>query len=943
MISYKKIAELLEKVIDKKRIFTDPLYTLAKGTDAGFYRLIPKVVVRVQSEDEVEKVISICNRYGVSVTFKAAGTSLSGQTVTNSILVEIGEQFSSYNIFNNGELASFDCGVTGSFANNKLSKYGRKLGPSPASINSAKIGGIVSNNSSGASYGIRYNSYNTIKSMRILFADGSILDTGCEESVANYRNQKHYLLRLLKALSQSVKNSPKLRDKIKQKYELKNTCGYGLNSLIDFDDPIDIISHLMIGSEGTLGFISNVTFKTVEDPGIKATSLIFFTDVKQACDAIPYLRKCRVSAAELMDRNALRSVESRSGMSEVIKDLDDEVVALLIDTAAYTTDELTVQISDIEDSLKGFKTVYPVKFTTNEKEYNRLWQIRKGLFTSAAAPRPVGTTCIIEDLAFRAEVLGDALIDLKQLINDFGYDGSVIWGHLLDGNIHFVVMPDFNSEEGIAHYGRFMDQLAILTIDKYNGSLKAEHGTGRNMAPFIEKEWGGELYDIMKLIKSLFDPQNIMNCGVLINDDFNIHLKNFKPVPPVHELIDKCIECGFCEINCPSKNLTLTPRQRITVYREIERLKRVNDNSLVRYLQKEFGYNGDKTCATDGLCALACPVEIDTGELIKEMRINSTSSLSRTVAGILEENKDKTLSALRLTLTILDKMHSFFGTKVMNRLMSGLRYSFLGLIPAWNSNMPVAASPYSYRNNTKSDLATQNSVVYFPSCLNRSMGNSRSYKEKIGLVDVSVKLLEKGGYNVVFPEKVEKLCCGMAFNSKGFKKQGEKASQKLEEALLKASDNGRIPVYCDMSPCLLYMKSTLSDKLDLFDPVSFILKKLKPRLNFSPVKRTVAIHSTCSNTKMDQKEDLFELIKMCANSVFVPDNIECCGWAGDRGFTHPELNRSALATLKEQVCVAGAQEGYSTSRTCEIGLSNQSGLEYKSVIYLVDEVTTPKN
>ena len=523
-IDHPAFRKALKKILPASRIFTSTFDTLAKGTDAGFYRLIPRIVIKVEREDEMARAVSLCYYYGVPYTFKAGGTSLSGQSVTDSLLIETGSGFHDYHISSDGKHASFQSGIPGGLANSRLVPYGRKLGPSPASVNSARIGGIVSNNASGSSYGIRYNSYNTIRGMRLIMFDGSILDIRDSISKEQFAADHPDMMRHLAELADRVKASPSMRNKITHKFGLKNTCGYGVNALVDYDDSFDVLEHLMVGSEGTLGFISEVTFETVPELPLKAAAMVYFPNIRKACEAVVPLRSCHVSAAELMDRNALKSVQDQKGMPAVLQELDDEAVALLIDTSAQDEEKLQAGMHEIEEKLAPFSTLYPVKFTRDPVEYERLWRVRKGLFTSAAASRPTGTACIIEDLAFRADVLGDALEDLRRLIEKFGYEGSVIWGHLLDGNIHFVIMPDFNEQDGIRHYQKFMDELVGLVVDQYDGSLKAEHGTGRNMAPFVRREWGDDIYEIMREIKKIFDPNGLINPGVLINDDPAVHL-----------------------------------------------------------------------------------------------------------------------------------------------------------------------------------------------------------------------------------------------------------------------------------------------------------------------------------------------------------------------------------------------------------------------------------
>ncbi|WP_010665626.1 FAD-binding and (Fe-S)-binding domain-containing protein [Marinilabilia salmonicolor] len=933
-----RFRQQLNGILPASRVYTDALYTLTKGTDAGFYRLIPDMVIKVESEYEMVGVLQLCSLYNIPVTFKSGGTSLSGQTITNSVLIDTGDGFSDFKISPDGKYASFQSGISGGLANARLAPYGHKLGPSPASINSARIGGIVSNNASGASYGIRYNSYNTVESMRMVLADGTVLDTGDLESRRCFEETHSDMLSQLTALSKSAKSNEAVRQKIQHKFELKNTCGYGVNSLIDFEDPIDVLQHLMVGSEGTLGFISEVSFKTVREYGLKATSMVFFKNIKSACEAILPLRGCSVSAAELMDRNALRSVENKSGMPPVLKTLDEEVVALLVETSAEEEDLLNIRMKEIEKALSFFDTVYPVEFTTDKDEYNRLWKVRKGLFTSAAASRPKGTACIIEDLAFRADVLGDALVDLKKLIEEFGYEGYVIWGHLLDGNIHFVMMPDFNNRSGVERYRQFMEALVKLVVHKYDGSLKAEHGTGRNMAPFVREEWGEDIYDLMKKIKEVVDPRGILNPGVIINDDPEIHLKNLKPLPVAHDLIDNCIECGFCEINCPSRGITLTPRQRIVAYREMHRLSlEGKDKDRLSELKKRYNYDGDATCATDGLCELACPVDINTGKLIKDLRFDGNSSTGNKVASWIANHMSSVTLSGRFVLGVVGGAHRVLGTKVMSGVSSFLFKVSGHRIPLWNPHMPHGGPSFSVYESNGHDL-TEDTVVYFPTCINRTMGKSVDYGKEMTVVEKTRQLLEKAGFNVVFPEGLKNLCCGMAFDSKGFKEQGLRKARELDQALLKASQNGKYPVYCDMSPCLLRMKETLSSELDLYEPVEFILKYFPDRLHFKKLNKKIAIHTTCSSTKMGLESKLLQVAQMCAEEVIVPDEVGCCGWAGDRGFTHPELNASALKPLRRQL-PDDVECGYSTSRTCEIGLSLHSGISYKSIVYLVDEAT----
>lgn len=936
----KQIYTQLSQLFPKEQLFTDALSCLTKGTDAGLYRLIPKAVVKVNTEEEVVRLLEFCTREKVPVTFKAAGTSLSGQTISDSILMETGPGFEFAAITDSGNTATFGCGLTGAAANRLLMRYRRKLGPKPASINSAKIGGIIANNASGSSYGIRHNSYNTVKSMRIIFADGSLLDTADRESCRSFITSHPQLLREIDQLHREATGNEAIHAKIARKFELKNTCGYGVNSLIDFDDPIAIIQQLMVGSEGTLGFISQATFETVHDAPLKATAMVYFSSLRDVCDTIIPLRDCQVSAAELMDRNALRAVENQEDMPQELHTLPEGAAALLIDTSADDDETLIKQMREIENKLAHIPTLSPLRFTTDRHLYNRYWNVRNGLFTSAAAGRPPHTASIIEDIAFRGEILGNALTDVRELLVQTGYEDAVMWGHLLDGNVHFTVFPDINIPKGVQKYAGFMHKLCDLVAVTHGGSLKAEHGTGRNMAPFVEKEWGADIYDLMKRIKRAFDPENILNPGVLINEESDVFIQNLKRITDVNPIIDKCIECGFCEVSCPSKNLTLTPRQRIVAYRHLadSAVTGKGEKWLIPEQVKKSSYPMDETCATDGLCSIACPVGIDTGKLIKELRWQHNGRFANRVADGIAGNMGGTTALLRTLLTIPHFISRMVGYDSMERATKGLYRLGDGLFPLWTRYTPSGSQKIT-RNIFPAVSSEAPMVVYFPSCITRSMGGpSFGYKETDDLPSKMLSVLRKAGYTVVIPEEKDRLCCGMAFSSKGFSTQARKMETALNESLMLASRNGTLPILCDMSPCLLHMRETLDPRLKLYDQVEFIHDFLLERLHITRQPVTVAIHTTCSSTKMHLEEKFYAVASHCAEKVIVPENVACCGWAGDRGFFYPELNNSALAPLKEGI--QDAREGYSNSRTCEIGLSINSGIAYQSLVYLVDKAAT---
>jgi len=938
---YKELYDILIRSIDKNRIFHDPLHTLAYGTDASFYRLIPKLVIRAKDENEISILLKECSKLKIPVTFRAAGTSLSGQAISDSVLVIAGNNWNKYTISNDAFEIRLQPGVTGGRANTALSSLGKKIGPDPASINSAMIGGIAANNASGMCCGTSENSYKTVSGIRIIFADGTLLDTGDKLSKDEFRKTHQLLLNDIEELGKKAKKNRVLAERITRKYKMKNTTGYSLNALIDYSDPFDIIEHLMIGSEGTLGFISEINLKTVIEKPYKASSLIIFPDLYSACSAVIQLKMTPVSAVELIDRAGLRSVEKEKALEKYQQILKVNSCALLVETTAVEKEELEENIIKIKSSVAGIPTESGIIFTSVQSEYELLWKIRKGLFPSVGAMRKTGTTVIIEDVAFPISSLADATIDLQNILQNRGYNDAVIFGHALEGNLHFVFTQDFSIPDEIKRYSNLMKDVAELVVNKYDGSLKAEHGTGRNMAPFVEMEWGKEAFALMKEIKRIFDPDTILNPGVILNDDSNVHLKNLKPIPAANEIIDKCTECGFCEPSCVSADLTLTPRQRIVIHREMASLSKTGkEPHVAASLAKSFSYYGNETCATDGLCAINCPVKIDTGKLIKKLREENIGTHHR-LAGLIAGHMGFITASARIVLNAIGFFQAILGNRIMKTISTGLTFISFGKIPVWNQYMPKGASGVLIEGGeSQPDEKIMRKVVYFPSCINRSMGVSKDHKEEKQLSEKIVQLLHKAGYEVIYPPNLNNLCCGMAFMSKGYTEAGIRKSNELEKALLTASNKGEYPVLCDMSPCLFTMKENMNPLLKLFEPVEFILDYLTPHLNISPLRETITVFPVCSLKKMGLENKLTELAQLCAAKVIVPDT-NCCGFAGDRGFTYPELNKHGLRNLKIQL-PENVMHGFSNSRTCEIGLSKYSGISFKSIVYLVDQVSTPK-
>ena len=991
--------------VPKTAVYTDGLRRFAWGTDAGFYRLVPKIVIRSSNEKEVSRILRAASKYDVPVTFRAAGTSLSGQSISDSVLVVAGKNWERYKVSEDGKRITLEPGIIGSRVNAILKPYGHKFGPDPASIGSCMVGGIVMNNASGMSCGTHANSDRELESVRMVFADGSVLDTGDKASREAFRASHPDFIKGIEELRDEILADKELSDRIRYKYSIKNVTGLNIFPFVRFQDPFDIMAHLLVGSEGTLAFMSQVTMKTLPLPAKEASAMVYFGTIREAAEAVVALRKdidpAALDAAELLDKRSLASVDD-----PMLKDYPDkDLTALLLRVTGAGQEDLEANVNRLTDVLRGFSALKGADgdafiFSSDPAVAGKYWAIRSGIFPSVGGMRREGTTCLIEDIAFHIEDLPDATEDLSALLDRHGYDDSCIYGHALEGNFHFIINQSFDSEAEVRRYEAMIRDVAEMVVGKYDGSLKAEHGTGRNMAPFVKYEWGEKAFGVMRRVKELFDPHGLLNPGVIFNDDPECFLKNFKALPvlkpwaddskavepelaEIYKKLNKCIECGFCEVNCLSCGFTLSSRTRIATQREITSLRELPDptaseQTRLRTLEKEYSYTGEQTCAGDGLCSTSCPMGINVADLTHQLRrVNMPEgSLGHGFWNFVAGHYAGVKSGLRGALRMATAGETVLGDLAMSGLCRWLHNAIR--IPLWTPATPKAYNipkslralvssaavghdgastvyaateparlgslskrPDSQTSEAVTGMPTVCKVVYFPSCINQMMGLPKHHHAvDKPLVEEMVSLLGKAGYEVIFPENMSSLCCGTIWESKGMPEIADRKTAELEEALWQASEQGRYPVLCDQSPCLHRMKHKIK-KMRLYEPAEFILGFLADRLDFHQTDTPVAIHLTCSMRLMHKTGKMLELARMCSTNVIVPEGVGCCGFAGDKGMTHPELNKYALRKLKAQV--KGVPVGYSNSRTCEIGLATNSGIPYVSIAYLVNRCTTAKN
>ncbi|MCB1053291.1 MAG: FAD-binding oxidoreductase, partial [Acidobacteria bacterium] len=888
----------LGRIFDDRELLLDPVYRNACSTDASFYRLVPKAVLRPSQPDQIQKLLTMAEKQGLKLTFRGGGTSLSGQAISSEVLVMLqGQGFSKLQVLDEGGAICSGPANRGGLLNAYLRPWGRQIGPDPASLEAATLGGILSNNASGMCCGTRANSYATLSSLVFILADGYRLDSGHPQAEARFRAERPDLAQGLMDLRQRILEKPAWVEIIQRKYRIKNTSGYSLNSFLDFDTPLQILIHLLIGSEGTLGFIESATLKTLPNLAHKASAFAVFSSLHAAAQAAAQIGEMGASAIEIMDDQSLNAAGQFGALTA--NEPFHGQAALLIEFAASQEEALQLAVKEPSRYLSSFGLKNPAPFSTDVGQRDAWWAMRKKLFPFVGGRRPQGNALLTEDVCVQPDRMADLILDVKAIFAQHQLPDHVIFGHAKDGNLHFVLYLDLVQSAGLDRYARMMDELCHTVAKTYGGSLKAEHGTGRNIAPFLELEWGSQLYDVMRAVKQLLDPHGILNPGVLINDDPHVHLQNIKVDRPVDPLIDRCMDCGFCERVCPSRELTLTPRQRINV------LRCLGKDELQR-----ARYPLEQTCAADGMCAQACPLDIDTGKMIKKRRAQQKRG-KRVWVSLAQSHFGAVRHSARLSL----KMVALFSQNPLSKRVVSTAAKHLAGYDI-SSGLPPAQERLSLPKGPEGP----NPVLYFPSCVNLTLGNGKS---RDPLPHAVVKLLAHGGFSAFCPPELLNQCCGTPFFSKGFPDSGFAAQDRLFSILEKHTDRGRIPVVCDVSPCAYEMTHReKGSSVVVQDLIAFLAENLN-RFAFN-TRDLAVLHPTCSATKSGLVPAFRQVMGAAAQAVEIPHHWNCCGMAGDRGWLVPELVTSAIQSEAAEVeAMDQAQNAafLSSCKTCELAMS----------------------
>lgn len=922
-----ELVDLLERAA--KSVSVRASDRLSAAHDASHYLLTPKAVVTPTDVAEVGSVLAAARRAGVPVTFRSGGTSLSGQAGSGGILVDTRREFRNITVLDDGRRVRTQPGATVRQVNTRLVRHKRKLGPDPASEIACTIGGVIANNSSGMACGIDQNTYRTLESSVLVLPSGTIIDTAADDADERLRADEPDLHGGLQQLRDRIRRNPMSVERLHTLHAIKNTMGYGLNAFLDYERPVDILEHLVIGSEGTLAFVAEATFRTVPIKPFAATGLLVFPDLAAATGSLPALVAAGFATIELMDAASLRVAQLDPDAPADLCELDvADHAALLVEYQEDAEDALALRIAQAPEVFRPLPLAFPGVLSSDPIGRANLWHIRKGLYPAVAGARPSGTTALLEDIAVPVDRLLPTCLALTDLLERFGYEGSVIFGHAKDGNIHFLINERFDDASSLARYEAFTEDMVELVLDQ-GGTLKAEHGTGRIMAPFVERQYGAELYAVMREVKRLIDPAGILNPGVVLSDAPGAHVEHLKTTPSIEAEVDRCVECGYCEPVCPSRDLTTTPRERIVLRREIARARDAGDEALERQLEREYQYDAIETCAVDGMCQTACPVLINTGDLVRRLRAENQNRVSQAGWKAAAEHWDRVSSTGGTALTIAAKVPSILPVAATT---AGRALLGADTLPRYSAELPPGGSRRTVLTATDAD------AVYFGSCTTTMFGPAG---EGDGVAESFQRLCARADITLATPDDLPSLCCGTPWKSKGLTDGYTAMRDRVAASLRTATDGGRLPVVSDASSCTegleVLLEAAGEAGIRVIDAVAFADEFVLPQLPAGTRVESLTVHPTCSSTRLGINPALLRVASAAAETVVVPEDWGCCAFAGDRGMLHPELTASATAAEADEARRAGAVEHASLNRTCELGMTRATAAPYRHVLEVLDD------
>ncbi|MCD6146241.1 MAG: FAD-binding oxidoreductase [Methanosarcinales archaeon] len=878
-------------------VYTDTPTLYCYSTDASIYQIIPSAVVCPVDASDVSLCVTAARKLGIPVTARTAGTNLAGSCLGEGIILDLSKNMNNITGIHekDGEFfVDVQPGVIVDSLQAYLKEKGLFLPSDPSSSEICMIGGNLGTKASGAR-AVKYGTTDHyVTDVEFVSAEGEIVDTALEKTIPDRISSR------LSALKERLLSDGDVITRLESKKGIKTASGYNIRALLDYERISDIIAHLMSGSVGTLGIFTRIRLKVLPIVSGTSISAIYFRNLYDAGDAVQYIKKLDPVKIEMMDSISLAIVGSEHDM-----DIPANACALFVE---FEGDDRRSRIDDLERLINEKYDTYRIfSESDDEKVQERIWAVRKALVpTLTNYDEHIKPDAFIDDVAVAVSDLAPLIGDLHRIFEEYNII-SAIYGHAGSGNLHIRPMLNLNDQKNIDLLPELVNRV-YETVFKYNGTMTGEHGMGRLRTMFLEKEWGEQIYNYMRQIKEIFDPDDILNPDVMFSDRHITEDIKY-PAKYVNKFEERCINCGYCKSVCPIST-TLKGESGSRCFLQLVRFRNL-DNPTPD--ESHHAQQMLHTCLGCLRCATRCPSHASVGELLFSQK-NPPFYIRRTMRAWAHDSTRF-------------RRYAWFAGRIAS---SAARIMF-------DRNLPKPRKkPLAFKDIMQNPDAPN--VAVFVGCASMFLDDR--------VFDSMVRVLTASGFNVFVPEQQ---CCGLPMIEEGMY---DLVKETARANVIAFSDEKYDAIVTACASCTMMLKRfgelLADDELGdaaarvssiTYDIGEFLVRFADDRL-FSGKKLDIraAYHNPCHLDAAGVKGGEI-LERIVSDSVELVDG--CCGGAGVYGFLHSDISDRIFERKLADIRKINPDVVVTTCPSCELQFrrklaKNKIDCDVRNIVEIVD-------